>query len=543
MIKISRTSGTWVCGIFLTCNFNFVFADVVSDTERVLNWLEITNPQIFSSHPTTQTSIEPWLFRHYPEAGVYAGINKNDNGAYVIGGPWGSAPVLVDSLSDLVSQIPAGRWLGAKPVFQQTTQFFDNLEVAISANGDAVAVWLETDSDISVNSVWAVHYNATTNVWSAPSLLDSGAQNAYEPKVAMDTYGNAMVVWMQKQIEGINTEQQKTVVSAWAARFQANSGWEAAVLLKNENPSDGGGFPQSDVAMDNMGNAVVIWSQRIGVQSFIYANRYIIGRGWGTAKFIDLDIPDQVDASFNPKVAINNNGDAIAVWSNINTSNIRVSHYQPGSDTWDSSPRELGPGVQPEIAISDSGSAVVVAPARISLADSFQVAAWHYNPNNGWDPTVKILDQGRVEETRSFVRVAMNGRGSAVASWSQLNSSGSVSAFTNHFENGQWGTPTAIEANNTVEVINQGVEVGLDSSGRVFAVWRQEAQNGSSQDNWASIKQAGTSHWNANSLATVPGSMTEPRLAVSSTGRAIAVWLHSDERSDTGRYLVANQFK
>ena len=177
------------------------------------------------------------------------------------------------------------------------------------------------------------------------------------------------------------------------------------------------------------------------------------------------------------------------------------------------------------------------------MADSFQVAAWHYNPNNGWDPTVKILDQGHVEEARSFVRVAMNARGNAVASWSQLDSSGSVSAFTNYFENGQWGTPTTIEANNTVEVVNQGVEVGLDSSGRAFAAWRQEAQNGSSQNNWASIRQAGTSHWDADSLATVPGSMTEPRLAVSSTGRAIAVWLHSDERSDTGRYLVANQFK
>lgn len=534
MIKIGRTSGTWVCGIFLTCNFNFVFADVVSDTERVLNWLEITNPQIFSSHPTTQTNLEPWLFRYYPEAGIYAGVNKSDNRAYAIGGPWGSAPVLIDSLPNLVSQVPVGKWLGAKPVFQQTAQFFDNLEIAISANGDAVAVWLETDSDISINSVWAVHYNATTNTWSKPTLLDSGAQNAYEPKVAMDANGNATVVWMQ---------QLESKLSTWAARFQVDLGWEAAVLLENKNSSDSGGFPQSDVAMDNMGNAIVIWSQRVGVQSFIYANRYIIGQGWGAAKFIDLDIPDQVDASFNPKVAINNNGDAIAVWSSINTSNIRVSHYQPSSDTWDSSPRELGPGVQPEIAISDSGNAIVVAPARISLADSFQVAAWHYNPNSGWDPTVKILDQGRVEETRSFVRVAMNARGNAIASWSQLDSSGSVSAFTNYFENGQWGAPTAIEANNAVEVVNQGVEVGLDSSGRAFAAWRQEARDGSSQDNWASIRQADTSHWSINSLAKVPGSITEPRLAVSSTGRAIAVWLHSDEKSNTGRYLVANQFK
>ncbi|GKS69190.1 hypothetical protein W03_11940 [Nitrosomonas sp. PY1] len=534
MIKINKTSGAWICGAFLTCNFNSAFADVVSDTERVLNWLEMSNPQIFSSHPTTQASIEPWLFRYYPEAGIYTGVNKNDKAAYVIGDSWGSTPALIDSLSNLVNQIPKEKWRGAEPIFQQTAQFFDNLEVAISANGDAVAVWLETDSDFSINSVWAVHYNATADTWSGPTLLDSGTQNAYEPKVAMDANGNATVVWMQQLESGID---------AWAARFQVNSGWETAVMLENKNSSDGGGFPQSDVAMDNMGNAIVIWSQRIGVQSFIHANRYVIGQGWGSAKSIDLDIPDQVDASFNPKVAVNNNGDAIAVWSSINTPNIRVSHYRLDSNTWDSSPRELGPGVQPEIAISDNGSAIVVAPARINLADPLQVAAWHYNPINGWDPAVRILDQGRVAETKSFVRVAMDARGDAVASWSQLDSSGLVSAFTNYFQNGQWETPTIIEANNTVGVTKQGAEVGLDSSGRAFAVWRQEAQDGSLQDNWASVRQAGTNQWNASSLETVRGSITEPRLAVSSTGRAIAVWLHSDEKSDTGRYLVANLFK
>jgi len=331
--------------------------------------------------------------------------------------------------------------------------------------------------------------------------------------------------------------------NASAAHYRVGSGWGTAVLLENENSAVNGGFPQSSVAMDSSGNAVAVWSQRIGVQSYIYANRYTPGQGWETAKSIDLpDTPGELDLSFNPKVAINNSGNAIAIWS-VSTSSFKVRHYQSSSNTWDSVPTDLGPGITPEIAISDNGNAVVVAPGRTNSAELYQVLAWHYKPNTGWDVTGTILDQGRVEQVRSPVSVAMNTSGNAIASWSQLDSSGLVSAFANYFENGQWGGPTIVEGNNDSEVVDQGVEAGIDSSNRVILVWRQVARDQSFQNNWSSIKQSGGSNWNASSLEPITGSLTLPRLAVSSTGKAIAAWLHRDEANGTGNYLVANLFK
>lgn len=95
-------------------------------------------------------------------------------------------------------------------------------------------------------------------------------KGSYEPKVAMDGNGNAVVVWMQQL--GIE-------FNASAAHYRVGSGWEAVVLLENENSSVNGGFQQSSVAMDNAGNAIAVWAQRIGVQSYIYANRYTPGQG------------------------------------------------------------------------------------------------------------------------------------------------------------------------------------------------------------------------------------------------------------------------
>jgi len=508
------------------------FADTVNDTEKLLNWAENTYPGFFPSHQVTQ-SFESWLFRFYPEIGTYAGVNQADNSAYVAGGSWGNNPVFIDTLPNLIGLIPSS-WIGAAPI-HKIPQRAEEIEVAMSANGDAVAAWLENDPGLSINSVWAVHYSAAVNAWSEAKLLDSGAQSAYKPKVAMDANGNAMVIWMQQL--GIE-------FNASAARYQVGSGWEAAVLLENENSAVNGGFPQSDIAMDDAGNAIAIWSQRTGVQSFIYANRYTAGQGWSTAVSIDPDIPEQIDASFNLRVAMDSNGNAIAVWSNIKSTNIRTSHYTASSNTWSPAPQELGPGIQPDVAMSNDGSAIVVANSRKNSADLFKVAAWHYHVNSGWDTTAKILDEGRAAEAESTVRVAMNATGNAVAAWSQLDSTGLVSGFANHFKHGSgWNGPVLIEANDTEAIGSDGIDIGMDSSGNAIAAWRQESRTGSPTDNWANRMSAGTGTWSTPTLLEpVASQLSVPHLATNANGRAVAVWFQNDE-SDTATYLVANFFR
>ncbi|UJP05336.1 MAG: hypothetical protein LZF61_10980 [Nitrosomonas sp.] len=93
-----------MCTVAILGNVHFALADTASDTETLLNWAEKTYPEIFPSHQATQ-NIEPWLFRHYPETGVYAGVNKLDNNVYVLGGDWGDAPTQIDTLSNLLDLI------------------------------------------------------------------------------------------------------------------------------------------------------------------------------------------------------------------------------------------------------------------------------------------------------------------------------------------------------------------------------------------------------------------------------------------------------
>lgn len=92
------------CTVILMSNANFLPADITTDTEKLLNWAENTYPDFFPNHQVTQ-SIEPWLYRYYPDTGIYAGVNKSDNSVYVLGGPYGTVPTRIAGLPELISGI------------------------------------------------------------------------------------------------------------------------------------------------------------------------------------------------------------------------------------------------------------------------------------------------------------------------------------------------------------------------------------------------------------------------------------------------------
>ncbi len=97
----------FICTFLLFGNMHFAAADTASDTEVLLNWAENNYPQYFPSHQATQ-SVNPWLYRYYPETGIYAGVNLTDNNVYVLGGPWGDTPTVIDTLPNLFALASSG---------------------------------------------------------------------------------------------------------------------------------------------------------------------------------------------------------------------------------------------------------------------------------------------------------------------------------------------------------------------------------------------------------------------------------------------------
>jgi hypothetical protein len=69
-------------------------------------------------------------------------------------------------------------------------------QVATDANGNALAVWEQAGPN-DVTQLWASRYLASANAWSRPERLDQATAAVEAPQIAMDANGNAIAVWTQ----------------------------------------------------------------------------------------------------------------------------------------------------------------------------------------------------------------------------------------------------------------------------------------------------------------------------------------------------------
>ena len=110
-----------------------------------------------------------------------------------------------------------------------------------------------------------------------------------------------------------------------AATLPPNKAFGTAALIETDNAGDASSRPQ--VAIDTNGNALAVWRQSDGTRYNIWANRYTAGTGWGTAALIETD---NAGNAFDPQVAIDTNGNALAVWQQYDGTryNIWANRYQ-----------------------------------------------------------------------------------------------------------------------------------------------------------------------------------------------------------------------
>ena len=139
----------------------------------------------------------------------------------------------------------------------------------------------------------------------------------FRTEIAIDASGNALAVWDQSD---------GTRNNIWSNRYTAGGGWGTAELIETDNAA----VPQprdrrrrqrqcaGDLASSPTARATGIWS-----------NRYTVGTGWGTAALIETD--NAGDAA-DPQIAIDGNGNALAVWdqSDGTRRNIWSNRYTAG---------------------------------------------------------------------------------------------------------------------------------------------------------------------------------------------------------------------
>jgi hypothetical protein len=428
-----------------------------------------------------------------------------------------------------------------------------NISVASDGSGRLMAVWAQQNGN--VNDVMASRYIPGQG-WSVPGPIENSAQSASAAQVGMDSQGNAIAIWVQ------NDGQRNNL---WGARFNATTqGWETPRLLET---NDGDGYTTASVvtpqlAMDAAGNAIVAWTQeqarwypdqpgwgtRVPI---VYAARYIPGTGWQSTRMIDST---GVVWSYAPRAAIRN-GVAFVVWkrrdytaqaspSTYSVRAVRVSQAggwgsaiaidgNTGSENVDA----------PDVGADNDGNAIAVwrhdVPAGKGIA--YTLRTNRYNATTaGWGAASQLSGGS----SYYGARIAITGRGEAFAVWSEQQRSNYTPMARRYTPAGSWGSAVSLNTASSARIEN--VSVAMDDDGNALTAWRAETSSGSNIFNLSAAHYAVTGGlWGApllleNSAGDVAASGS---VVLDRYGNAVAAWAQkegSNTRTWVRRHAIAD---
>lgn len=346
---------------------------------------------------------------------------------------------------------------------------------------------------------------ASASGWLAPVTLSDAGQHADEPQVAVDADGDAVAVWLRS--DGSHARIQ-------AATRPAGGAWTTPVTLSDagQNADD----PQ--VAVDTDGDAVAIWRRSDGTNIRVQAAARPAGGAWTAPTTISAAGPDTYDAG----VAVDPDGDAVAVWTQSDGSNIRVqAATRPAGGAW-TAPDTLSTAgrdaTAPQVGVDADGDAVAVW--RRSDGSNVRAQAATRPAGGTWAAPDTISDAG---QTASEPQVAVGADGTATAAW-RANDGGDqyVKAATRP-AGGAWTTPATLS--NPAQTADRP-QVAVDATGDTTAVWRQTG--GGYYRVTAATRPAGGSWSAADTLSDAGQHAYLPQVAVDPDGDATAVWHRTD---------------
>lgn len=385
--------------------------------------------------------------------------------------------------------------------------------VAWMPNGDALAIWGQASA--SGNEIWSSRYTPGVG-WTAAKRIDNTyARGKTSLDLVVDALGNAVAIWSQGQ-----TLQW----GLWAIRYTPEGGWGDEERI---DTIDSLNFKKPSAAGDPDGNVIVVWSdENESRSSDMWSNRYTPADGWG----VPAPIETRDDSSaFAPAVAMDANGNAVAVWQQVfgTRHDVFANRYtrtggwgvaQPIEDDLTSS--DFGP----RVALDHAGNAVAVWQRHQNYFFGDDRDIWwnHYTVGMGWGTAERIDDNERRRSGNPGVAIDPNGW--ALACWNQLNDD-QFSIWCSWHSAAGWGAPDLIEDDTGGNAYFP--QPAFDLEGNALVVW--ERYDDEIFDIWSNRYTRSGGWETARAIENDDrGSATRPQLRLHPEGNAIVVWGQTD---------------
>ena len=295
-------------------------------------------------------------------------------------------------------------------------------QVGIDAAGDATAVWTRSDG---LNLLIQAATRPVGGSWGPPVDLSGASGDAESPVIAVDPAGDVVAAWKQRLAgsEAIET-----------AYRPAGGVWEVPVAVEFGSA----GVETPAVAIDEAGDAVVIWRQEVGGNHVILATSMPAGGSWESP----IAISSSALNAEAPDVAMSPSGTAAAVWqSSSGATSVVESNILPLAGSWGGESAVSAPATvtEPPHVVADAAGDFAAIWSRSSVGLLAEVASMP--AAGGWGAPEQISTPGLEAHAP---RLAVDAAGDAVAAWYRFDGSvGSVEG-TNRVAGGPWTSPVRL---------------------------------------------------------------------------------------------------
>ena len=197
------------------------------------------------------------------------------------------------------------------------SQQVSNHQVFMAADGNGVAVW-KTNND-GANSIWSSTYTASSDSWSTAVEI-ANYDSAIVYRTAASDNGVVHVIWKQSNpaIDFNILDVIKDQI--WANHYRPGIGWSGAAKIADleYSATDVSILGVPKVAINNNDQALLVWKQvdDTGVGESIkslYSMSFDFVTGWKDKSLIDSDVLENLENFY--ELSMNDSGDAILAWS------------------------------------------------------------------------------------------------------------------------------------------------------------------------------------------------------------------------------------
>jgi hypothetical protein len=239
--------------------------------------------------------------------------------------------------------------------------------VSVDGSGRGFLIWSQPDITGAMDSIWVQRYSGGT--WAAAPTTPLAANPTYDyyaPSIALNTAGVGTAIWLQNAASGRELVARRWDGNAWRDPEQLATG--------SFIDSD----PVPEVAVNDQGSSVAVWSQPLPNNSVVRARRHVAGSAaWDPVQSLESTsmVTLTTDDYEGPVVGMDGAGNAIALWRKRLAGGrnvVNTSRLAAGATTW--APAE-------GMVLHDDGTLGAFVIGLGVSQNGSAMAVWYYGTN------------------------------------------------------------------------------------------------------------------------------------------------------------------